>query len=238
MYEEQLKELGLTDNEVRIYLLLLGQGIMGPTEISQKLGLHRGYIYDAMERMQEKEVVSYVLQNNKKYFQAISPNNLVELLRFRLDSFKSAVPGLMGIVNKTKEETKVEIYKGNRVYRILLKDIISSMRKNEEFFCIGIDENILIKEDPIYFRQYLNLLKSMKIKEKIIIKKGGKRIKSANLEYRELSSEYIGKTAQLVYNGKLAIFISGMPHCLVIINNNGVAEIYKKWFDLLWKIGK
>ncbi|HLC85682.1 MAG TPA: helix-turn-helix domain-containing protein [Candidatus Nanoarchaeia archaeon] len=238
MFEEQLKELGLTDNEVRIYLVLLEHGMMGPTEISSKLGLHRGYVYDALERMQDKEVVSYVLQNSKKYFQAISPNNLVELLRFRLESFENVVPSLINIMNKTKEETKVDVHKGKKVHRILIKDIISSMKKNDEFCCVGLDENILIKEDPIYFKQFLNLLKSMNIKEKIIIKEGGKKMKNVNLEYRELDSEYIGKTAQLMYNGKLAIFISGMSHCLIIINNRSVAGIYKKWFDLLWKSGR
>ena len=66
MYEPQLKELGLTDNEIRIYLLLLQEGTLNPTMVSQKLGLHRGYVYDVLERMQEKLVVNSILQNNKK----------------------------------------------------------------------------------------------------------------------------------------------------------------------------
>src|SRR3989337_1276725 len=103
MYEEQLKELGLTDNEIKIYLLLLKQGMMNPSEISQKLGLHRGYVYDALERMQEKEVVSTILKDSKKYFQAITPENLVELLRMRLENFQSIVPGLMKVIGAKKE---------------------------------------------------------------------------------------------------------------------------------------
>src|SRR3990167_3267303 len=130
MYEDQLKELGLTDNEVRIYLLLLKQGMMNPSEISQKLGLHRGYIYDALERMQEKGVVNFILKDNKKYFQATSPENLVELLKFRLENFQKIVPDLMKIAELKKEETEVELHKGKRVYRTLLKDMISSLKRN------------------------------------------------------------------------------------------------------------
>src|SRR3990167_182019 len=107
MYEEQLKELGLTDNEVKIYLLLLKGGMMNPSEISQKLGLHRGYIYDALERMQEKEVVNSILKENKKYFQVTTPENLVELLRLRLENFQTIVPDLIKIQEFKKEETKV-----------------------------------------------------------------------------------------------------------------------------------
>src|SRR3989338_421437 len=137
MYEDQLKELGLTDNEVRIYLLLLKQGMMNPSEISQKLGLHRGYVYDALERMQEKEVVNSILKDNKKYFQATSPENLVELLRFRLENLQKIVPDLMKIAGLKKEETRVELHKGRRVYRILLKDMISTLKKNEEAYLVG-----------------------------------------------------------------------------------------------------
>lgn len=239
MYEEQLRELGLTDNEVRIYLLLLNQGMMNPSEISQKLGLHRGYVYDALERMQEKEVVNSILKDNKKYFQATSPENLVGLLKFRLENFQKIVPDLMKIAELKKEETKVELHRGKRVYRILLKDMISSLKKNEEAYLIGIDENVLINEvEPIYLKQYLNIIKSKNIKEKIIIKIGAKKLKNPNLQYKELHEKYIGKTAQIIYNNKVAIFILGTPYYLIIIDNKEVAETYKKQFNLVWNIAK
>src|SRR3989338_7091720 len=104
MYEEQLKELGLTDNEVKIYLLLLKQGALNPSQISQKLGLHRGYIYDALERMQEKEIVNSILKDNKKHFQATNPENLVEIMRLRLESFQNIVGDLIKISEKEKED--------------------------------------------------------------------------------------------------------------------------------------
>ena len=239
MYEEQLKELGLTDNEVRIYLLLLKQGMVNPSEISQKLGLHRGYIYDALERMQEKEIVNSILKNNKKYFQATSPENLIELLKFKLESLQKIVPDLMKIAELKKEETKVELHRGKRVYRILLRDMISNLKKNEEAYLIGIDEDILITEvETIYLKQYLNAIKSKNIKEKIIIKTGGKKLRGSNLQYKELDEKYIGKTAQIIYNNKVAIFILGAPYYLIIIDNKEVAETYKKQFNLLWNIAK
>lgn len=239
MYEQQLKELGLTDNEVRIYLLLLKEGIMNPTQISQKLGLHRGYIYDALERMQEKEVVSIILKANKKHYQATNPQNLIELLKFRLESLQKIVPCLIKLSELKKEETKVELHKGKKVYRTLLKDMITTLKQNEEAYLIGIDENILLTEvEPIYLRQYLNTIKSKNIREKIIIKKGSKKIKNPNLDYKELDEKYIGNIAQLIYNNKVAIFILGTPYYLIIIDNKEVAEAYKKQFDLLWTIAK
>ncbi len=235
MYEEQLKEIGLTDNEVKIYLLLLKQGLMNPSEIAKKSGLHRGYIYDALERMQEKEVISSILKDKKKHFQAILPENLVELLRFRLENFQKIVPELIKLEQTKKEETRVDLHKGNKVYRVLLKEVISTLKENEEIYLIGIDEEVLLNEvEPIYLKQYLNIIKSKNIKEKIIIKKGGKKIINPNIHYRELDDKYIGKTMQIIYNNKVAIFILGVPYYLIIIDNKEVAETYKRQFDLLW----
>lgn len=239
MYEEQLKELGLTDNEVRIYLLLLKQGMMNPSEISQKLGLHRGYVYDALERMQEKGAVNSILRNNKKCFQATSPKNLVELLSFRLENFQKIVPDLIKIAELKKEETKVELHKGKRVYRTLLKDMISTLKKNEEAYLIGIDEALLLREiEPIYLRQYLNSIIMKNIREKIIIINGSKKIRNPNIQYREIDEKYIGNTAQIIYNNKVAIFILGVPYYLIVIENKEVAETYKRQFTLLWDIAK
>jgi len=239
MHEQQLKELGLTDNEVGIYLLLLEHGMMNPSEISQRLGLHRGYVYDALERMQEKEVVNVILKTNKRYYQATSPKNLIELLKFRLENFERIVPDLMKLEYLKKEETKVELHKGKRVYRVLLKDMASSLKNNGEAYLIGIDEEILISEvEPIYLKQYINTIKSKNIKEKIIIKPGGKRLKSPNLQYKEVDEKYIGKTAQIIYNDRVAIFILGTPYHLIIIDNKDVAETYRKQFNLLWNIAK
>ena len=239
MYENQLRELGLTDNEVRIYLLLLRQGMMNPSDISQKLGLHRGYIYDALERMQEKEAVSSIFKENKKYFQATSPENLIELLKLRLEGFQKIVPELMKISEFVKEETKVELHKGERVYRILIKDMMASMKKNDETCLIGIDEDALINEiEPIYLKQYLNSLKSKNIKEKVIIKTGSRKLKNPNIQYKELDERYIGKTSQIIYGDKMAIFILGTPYYLIVIENKENAETYRKQFDLLWSVAR
>ena len=117
--------------------------------------------------------------------------------------------------------------------------MISTLKKNEEAYLIGIDENLLITEvEPIYLKQYLNNIKLKNIKEKIIIKIGGKQLRNPNLQYKELDEKYIGKTAQIIYNDKIAVFILGTPYYLIIIENKEVAETYKKQFNLLWSIAK
>jgi len=238
MYEHELKELGLTDNETRIYLGLLQAGATNPSQIAEKLGLHRGYVYDALDRMLEKGVVSTVLINNKKHFQATSPETLVELLRLKLETMKHIVPGLKKLALTEKVDTVVELHEGERVYRTLLKDIISSTKKNDEVLLIGIDEDALERLEPIYLKQYFTIIKERNIHERIIIAKGARVRQNARLGYKLLDASYIGNTAQIIYDDNVALFIFGMPLHVVIIKNKHVAETYRKQFDVLWTMAR
>jgi|SRR3989344_501677 len=240
MYETQLKEFGLTGNEVKIYLLLLKKGSLNSYEIAETLGLHRGYTYDALKRMQEKEAINYFLKDNKKYFQATSPENLVELLKFKLENLQKIVPKLMDLLSVSeKEKTKVEVHKGKRVYRTLLKDIISTIKKGGTVLLIGVDEETLMNEvEPIYLNQYFTTIKEKNIKEKVIMKKGNKKYTIPNVSHKFLDEKYIGNVEQIFYGNKVAIFILGDPDYLIIIENEEVATSYRKQFELLWSIAK
>lgn len=238
MYEEELKELGLTDNEVRIYLVLLKHGLLNPYKIAELTGLHRGYIYDSLERMQEKGAVNVVMKANKKHYQATSPENLVELLELRLEGLKKIVPNLKKLMFIEKEETRIELHKGKRVWRTLLKDILTKAKKGDEILFIGIDETIIEQLEPIYLKRYFSIMQKTGWKEKAIIKKGAKRLKVKNVEYKEISPDIIGNTTQIIYHDKVALFIAGMPYYLIVIENKKVADTYRKQFSLLWEIAE
>jgi len=91
MYETQLKELGLSDNEIKIYLALLEHGILNPTQLAEKTGLHRSYIYDTLDRLLEKGIINTILINNKKNYQAIDPKVLREIFELKFEN--KLIPG-------------------------------------------------------------------------------------------------------------------------------------------------
>ena len=63
MIKETLLKLGLTSNEVEIYLTLLNKGEISVNEIGSSSGLHRQVCYDALDRLLEKGVVSAIQSN-------------------------------------------------------------------------------------------------------------------------------------------------------------------------------
>ena len=238
MYQNELKELGLTENQSKIYLLLLKNKSLTSSEISKKLNLHRGYTYDTLERMQEKEVVNSHKEDNKTHYNATRPDDLLNLLRLKLGYFEKITPELMQI-SQENDELEVEIYKGKKAFRTLISDIISNIEENDEIISIGLNEKLLITEiEPYYFKKFLNIMESKHVKEKLIIKKGGKKLKISNMYHKEISEEYIGNTMEIIYKNKIATFIPGTIHKLIITENEEIANTHKKQFNLLWSIAK
>lgn len=241
--KEELREFGLTDNEIEIFLTLLRFGTITPAKIAEKVGFSRSYVYDALERLQEKGLVSFIMIDNKKNYTAINPKRLQVLAEQKLENIQKIIPSLEKIKSETKTNISVELYKGKHIYKTLLRDIISSLEKDEEVYIFGIDDTVLPELDKhtmTSLRLYFEAAKRKNIKEKAIVHRETKTLKEAKhtCEYRFLNKKHIGNVAFEVYGNKVAIFFWSEPNHLILIESQEVADSYKKQFMLLWSIAK
>ena len=235
MYEEELKLLGLTDNETKIYLILLRNKPLNPTNIAKISGMHRSYVYDTLERLMEKGLVSIISVNNKKHYKALDPNILKETIELKLKTINSVIPALSTLYSENKDEVDVELHRGKRVYGIVIKDIVSRIEENSEVLVMGVNESLVDEIEPIYIRQYLKILEEKNMREKIIISEGSEKIDHKNLEYKERSKDIIGNNFVILYNNKSYVFIPTEPFFLIIIESKEFYESQKKMFKFLWE---
>lgn len=237
--QEELKEFGLTDNEIKIYLALLRLGNASPTEISEKTGLHRSYVYDAMERLLEKGIASYVFVNNKKLFQPSDPRKMAEMAETRKSAIEKIIPELQRIMLQEKSDTKLEIHKGKGVLKAALNDVLLSCKRGDMIHSIGIDDEIYQKIDPVHLSRYLRQAGKKGIKERVISAKGSKPHPETKItEYRYLDGKYMTSTATWIYADKVLILTLGIPFIAIIIKNKDIANTYRRQFALLWKVAK
>jgi sugar-specific transcriptional regulator TrmB len=80
MDTKTLTQIGLTESEIKVYfaLLELETSTIGP--IVDKAKVQESKIYYLLERLKEKGLVSFVIKNNVKHFQAADPKNLVRII--------------------------------------------------------------------------------------------------------------------------------------------------------------
>lgn len=236
---DTLKQLGLTENEAKIYLALSETDGLPTAELAERTGLSRPYLYDALERMHEKQFVSFLRQDGRKVFKAAKPGFLRELAYQKLEK----IDGLVQELERRQRESEkldVELYRGKHVFKVLLKDILSTVEEGEEILIFGIDDEALISMDEytrMHLQQYFARIERKQIVERVIVRKGAKTLPEATpSRYRFLPEGTIGSTAFEVYADKVAIFFWGEPNHLVLIKGGEVASSYRQQFELLWRV--
>ena len=236
---DELKEFGLTENEIKIYVALLRLGNASPTEISQKTGLHRAYVYDALERLLEKGMVNFIFVNNRKRFQPVDPMYLVELAETKKSAIEKIIPEMQKIMISEKTDTKVEIHRGKGAFKTVLNSILLSCGKNNHLYAIGIDDDLYNKVEPVHLSRYFKKAKKMGIREMIISPKGIKPHEETKItEYRYLDKKYLTLSSTWIYADKVVILTMGTPIMAIIIQNKDISETYKKQFQLLWHMAE
>lgn len=117
--ELQLEELGLSEDEIALYLFLLEHGTHTPLEASRGSGLNRSKIYRIVDVLKAKGLISESPDGWGRTIQATDPSNL-ELLLFKkekdLESQRGLLPSLIETLasfgSSTGTDFEVKHYKG------------------------------------------------------------------------------------------------------------------------------
>ena len=131
-----LEEVGLAGNEVKVYLALLDLGSALAGEITKKSGVNRTNVYDTLDKLIEKGLVSYVIKANRKYFEAASPERLINYLDEREEDIKrkrelvnSILSELRKKRNLSKESQEATIYKGKKGLKSIAEDVLNTRKE-------------------------------------------------------------------------------------------------------------
>ncbi len=247
MNTEILRKIGLTDNEIKIYITLLKTGSSTAYQISQKTNIYRVHVYDKLEQLMNKGLVTHIHKGAKKYFQATPPTKLKQYLEEKQQQLheqekqlNKLLPQLIQLTQLPREDTYVEIFKGKQGLKYFLKDIIKTAK---QVLITGIDDQKYNETIPIFMKQYFRDLRNKKIKEKVITLKKKNVFKfskdiAPTTEYRYLEQKQFNPTNTFIYENKVVIVSWGTPITAIMIKNNEIAKTYKNHFEFLWKVAE
>lgn len=236
-----LEEFGLTKTEEKVYLALLKKGETTATDLIKKTQLHRTTVYDVLERLIEKGVVSFIIKNKVKNYSPASPSKFLDIAleeknkaEEKIQKAEKIVKEIQEIKQNQKENSIVQVFIGEKGQRTIMDDIIN---QGKEFYVLG-GGGTFSNSLPLYTKQWAEKRKKKKIKAKIIhTEKKEAPIWKLN-EIRYLPKEYSFPSVNFIYGNKVAIFIHEEPLNMILIESEKVAKSYKNYFDLLWKIAK
>ncbi len=243
--ERVLEELGLTENESKIYLFLLKIGETTTGLIISETGIANSRVYESLRSLIDKGLVTYNVQKDGKHFSAVSPKKFLELEEERERKIKEIVPNLEEIQNKKTADTKTAVYEGYSGFKTAFQKIVEDCPKGDTIYILGFSEQQGKTESLRLFLSNMNLKSAeKKQKLKIIMDKSSKetlgkdREKEKFTEVKYMPKGYISPAAIDIFEDYVYIFLWEEKPFVFMIKNKLIAESFKQYFNFLWKIAK
>jgi sugar-specific transcriptional regulator TrmB len=243
---ENLKGLGLTDGEAKVYLALteLGSSTVGP--IVSKSRVAYSNVYEILSRLIEKGLVSFIVKEKTKYFQAGSPENLNNYLdkqQEEIEQNKVKLKSIISGLEKLKEippEQEAEVFVGLKGLRTAYEKLLSGLTlRDEHIFLYSHNEEWGEMADNLYFSMG-DLIKKTNTRgvSNLEGKKSefNKRAKGYNVKIRYASFPLPGNWEG---NRDMVLVISwGKIPTAILIKSKAVFNDFKEYFESAWKAAK
>ena len=199
-YISALREYGLSENEIRVYITLLKAGESSVQKIAKNAGLPRTTTYHILTSLQQKGLVSFVIKEHIKYFQATSPEILKNIINEKKKHIEEALPELKSIVSTLKQKPEVEVFEGTKGIKSILLNVLEE--KNEILHYGDIVS--LTRNLEYIFPQYINERVKRKIPIRVIAKKEPKVYRRLSLIFQLISGS-LQKKLKLIIFGRVSI---------------------------------
>jgi len=239
--EKELKEFGLSDNEVEVYLALLKTGLTTANRLSQLTGIKRSTTYDNLSLLINKGIASTISKGNVRYYEAVNPEKIIHLLEEKKEKISKIVPELLKLKESTSEKTGVTYFEGKKGVLTVLNDILDE-RKELWFYGSRKMALIALKHYPENFIQK-RAERSIKLKAVLAEQDRGdpaykdlKIFRLSNLRFLKVMDNI--PTNVFIYSDRVAFMTSSENPTGIIIKNKEVVEQQKKIFNELWETAK
>jgi len=244
----ELERIGLTKGESKVYLalLMLGESTAGP--IVDEAKITRSKIYDILERLKQKGLVSYITKESTKYFIASNPKSILKYLEEKekeisteIERFQKIIPDLENRYNKAIEKGIAEIYLGIKGMQNAFDVLVNEFDSTEVYFAFGASKGENIEEMQKFFDKLHSERKKRKIKSKIIFNLSSKGLFKSQEKSNLVEARYLLESTPAsinIYKNYVIIAILSNSPITFLIRNKEVADSFKEYFGVMWKIAK
>jgi len=238
MDEEIFTGIGLSKNEIKIYLALLelGPSLMG--QLCGKTKIHRRNVYDSIEMLKDKGFVSSTIINNRNVFEAADPKRILDILDERKTGIEAILPKLLNRQNK--KSSIVKVYTGPSGRKIIFEDKLNHI---EEQYVLGAHNPS--DKTSTYIENYHIRRAKKKIHLKMLFisedRESAKKFSRYKfVKVKLLPKNFVSPIAINIYANKTAILLGSgtIESTSILIEDKDLSNDFRNYFDMLWKIGK
>jgi sugar-specific transcriptional regulator TrmB len=253
MLEDKLKKLGLSDNEIKVYLCVLENTKVTPAMVARKTGVSRPTAYGVGKSLAEKGFIELDDLSPTLYFLALPPENIGKVVRkekLELDEKIKTAEELvkdLSLVPKSKNYSvpKVKFVDENHMEQFLLDGIPRYSRSAQSYDKTwwGVQDHTFLEKYPdvfkIFFKEspkdivskIITNIDGVPVLQKVIY---DDYIRRRNTKFWK-AAEKIAVTQEVAGDYVLIINTRARPHYMIEIHDSVMAENQRQLFRGLWE---
>ncbi len=242
-----LKNFGLSEKEIAVYLALIELGPSSVREISAKSKVNRGTSYDILKALMDMGIVSYYNKESKQYFIAEPPEKLLAAIDQKKEGLdevrghiEQSLPLIKTLFEKQGGKPAVKLYEGGQGIKLILEDVLQEVAKlqNKEY---SLYSSSTVKDRKNVYEAMPDFSKkriAKKISVKIIsLGEGGQLAGLDERKQMPTGGKDIKSTHEIIYAGKVAhLGLDEKENPVgVVIQNEAIYETQKLIFEFNWE---
>lgn len=242
-----LKNFGLSEKEIAVYLALVELGPSSVRDIAAKSKVNRGTSYDILKSLIQLGIVSYYNKESKQYFIAEEPEKLLsaidqkqeDLLEVR-KNVEESLPLIKTLFEKQGGKPVVKFYEGNKGVRQIFEDVLAEVSESADKSYYLYSSATAEHRKNVYgaMPDFSKRRIAKKISVKIIsLGEGGQLAGLDERKQMPTSGKLLKSTHEIIYAGKVAhISLDGKEEPVgVVIQNEEIYQTQKLIFEYTWE---
>lgn len=236
--EAELRDFGLSDNEIEVYLALLKTGISTANRIAELTGIKRSTCYDTLRLLVSKGIISTHIRDDKNYFEAAPPQKIVDILKYKEERIEKILPELEQLRGVIPERSAVSFFQGKNGVIAVLNEILDT---GDSFLFYGSRKKSLkaLAHYPENFIQKraekgINLRAVLAEEDRVdTVYKMSEIKKLSKLRFSEDLNNI--DAIVFIYGTKVAFLSCGEDLAGIIIESPSILKQQQQIFAMLWQ---
>jgi sugar-specific transcriptional regulator TrmB len=238
-------ELGFNKNEAIVYLSLVKFGTADAHQIIQDTKFHKNIVYDNLEKLMDRGLATYIVEDKRRLFKLASPHMLVDLFLAKqkeADAQKKKAEKLADEIGRFSIQTKsiqdAAVYKGIRG----IKSFYAEALEGKDYVVFGAPKRSVDIMGETFWRNYVQKLMERKIHVRMIfnptLRSYGNSISNTFMKVKYFDKDFEPLTETQVQGDSVGIIVWTDEPILFLIKEKNVALSYLHFFEDMWKKAK
>lgn len=241
---DQLNLLGLNGRQARVYLALLQLGSATAIEIAKYTKYKHPTVYDVLDLLKEKRLITETLSGGRKVFTAEDPEMFSLIQQERQRTLDTLLPNLKELYLGGNHRTRIHCFDGGEGVTVLRSELLNV--KSRKYYYFGSMKEIFKlstqEEEQAYVRERLKRgIWSYSIRD---------RSKEVDLNYMGPGEEYLRRVRYLpkpisdnisglyLYDDKIAISSALKENYFIIIESRELFILMQALWQYIWEIAE